>query len=174
VVLGNFTNRAELREALRASARIPFASGAPVRVRDEELIDGSVSQSIPVEAARELGATHVLALLTRPKGELRGRQRTLQKFGTLALLNRYLPGLGEVHATRPARYADEIKLLEELEAQDLAHAIQLSAAETSVRQLEQDPRVLFAGAAAGARAVHRHLTGVEPRFYGGLDIVADH
>jgi predicted patatin/cPLA2 family phospholipase len=168
-ILGDFVDATELREALRATARIPIVSGRQVAFRGESFIDGSVSQSIPASSAVNiLGASHVLALLTRPKGSLRSTPRLARRLGMFAAMNRWLPGLGDAHSQRPARYIEELAFLESLRASDRAHIVQLSAVVSPVAQLEQDPNALYKGALAGARAVLESLTGHDAVGYDGL------
>ena len=66
---------------------------------------------------------------------------------------------------RSERYKAEVERLAALQG-DLsgpvqAFTIQIPADAPLVRQLEQDPTVLFEGAANGAAAVYRALTGQE-------------
>jgi predicted patatin/cPLA2 family phospholipase len=170
VVLGPFTTRSVLFEALRATARIPVASGRPVAVEGETYLDGSIADSIPFTAAlsSELGATHVLCLLTRPRGQLRGRPTSLQKRLVFPLMNHIVPGLGDAYGQRAARYAREIDELERLRTDGAAYTIQLMPEAPIVGQLEQDPLKLFAGAALGAATVYESVTGERKRFFAGL------
>lgn len=174
-VLSDFASPDELRHALRASARIPVASGNPVQIDGEELVDGSMASSIPViTAVRELGATHVLALLTRPKGHLRGRPSLMHKILLQPLMNRMLKGLGDADARKSERYAAEVAYLEKLEQGDdggaRAFTIQVPADSARISQLEQNALALFGGAATGANAVYDALTGETHHFYPGLTI----
>src|SRR6266487_3050942 len=71
VVLTHFDGRAELRQALRAGATIPFVAGLPVEFRGQRLLDAAVIQAHPYESAVAEGCTHVLSLSTRPRGRIR-------------------------------------------------------------------------------------------------------
>ena len=165
-VLSGFESGDDLRNALRASARIPVASGGPVKIDGAELLDGSMASSIPAEVAvRTLGATHVIALLTRPAGELRGKPTFAQRRFVFPLMNRMLPGLGDATARRAPRYAAELEYLNGL---DNSVVVQLPAGSPPVRQLAQNPNALFEAAAAGAAEVYRTFTGSTRRFYPGL------
>jgi len=68
VVLSDLGSERELRGALLASSRMPWVGGAPVEFRGRRFLDGGLAESIPYHSAIELGATHVLALQTRPWG----------------------------------------------------------------------------------------------------------
>lgn len=175
-VLSGFRSPQELRNALRASARIPIASGGPVHIGGDDLVDGSMASSIPAETAVEsFGATHMLVLLTRPEGQLRGAPTRMSKLILQPVMNRLLRGLGDATGRRAARYAAELAYLKTLESSGDAgpHAftIQLPLGVSAVRQLEQDPETLFAAASAGASAVYEALTGRAERFYPGLTLV---
>jgi predicted patatin/cPLA2 family phospholipase len=173
VTLGSFVGEAEMREALRASARIPLASGAPVEIGDASYIDGSIIESVPFRSALAGGATHVLALLTRPKGELRGAAKAWQKSLLFPIMNRRTPGLGDAHLPRAARYKSEMLELERMNSASevpCAYSIQIPEGGIKVAQLEQDPAILFQGAAAGAAAVYLALTGSSPEFFRALSV----
>jgi predicted patatin/cPLA2 family phospholipase len=165
-VLSDFESGDDLRNALRASARIPVASGAPVQIDGVELLDGSMVSSIPAETAvGTLGATHLVALLTRPVGELRGKPTFAQRRFLFPLMNRMLSGLGDATSRRAPRYAAE---LEYLNGFDNSVVVQLPADSPPIRQLDQNPNALFEAAAAGAAEVYRTFTGRTRRFYPGL------
>jgi predicted acylesterase/phospholipase RssA len=60
--------KAELYDAVLASSRMPWAGGPPVEVEGRRYVDGGLGAAIPVAEALDAGATHVLALQTRPHG----------------------------------------------------------------------------------------------------------
>jgi predicted patatin/cPLA2 family phospholipase len=68
VVLSGMRSRRELWDALLASSRMPWAGGAPVEIDGRRYLDGGMASAIPVAEAIAAGATHVLALQTRPHG----------------------------------------------------------------------------------------------------------
>ena len=68
VDLTGMRSKRELCDAILASSRMPLAGGAPVEVDARRFIDGGLASPIPVEEAVAAGATHVLALQTRPHG----------------------------------------------------------------------------------------------------------
>jgi predicted patatin/cPLA2 family phospholipase len=173
-VLGGFQSPEELRTALHASARIPVAAGRPIRVGDDDVVDGAYAESIPIRTALTLTPkpTHVLALLTRPNGAARTQMRLSQRLILYPMMNWVLPGLSRATAGRPRRYADELQQLERMATGGpgpVAQTIQLESHEALVSQLEQDPEILFAGARAGAAAVHLAITGHIPTLYRGLN-----
>ena len=170
-LLGPLSSVAELRDGLRASARIPVISGRPVEIAGHSYIDGSLSQGIPLRSAAELGFTHALVLLTRPAGQLRGKPTLLHKLVAFPVMNRLLPGLGQAFAHRADHYLAELAEIEALQSSPGApHVLvaQLPAGTPAVKQLAQDADSLFAGAAAGAAAVYAALGQPAPTFYKGL------
>lgn len=174
-VLGSFDSAEALVSALHASARIPLAAGRPVRIDDELFLDGSLSESIPVDAALTLEPkpTHLLALLTRPRGSLRRESSTLSKLAFYPLLNLLLPGLKDANSGRAMRYLSELEHLERLSTPDSkprALVVQMPSDGPLIRQLEQTPQVLIAGAEAGAAAVHCAISGEPPTFDRGFNI----
>src|ERR1700742_2283550 len=115
-VLGDFQDEEELMTALRASARIPLLAGKPVSLRGQRLIDGSLTEAIPLQAALDLGATHFLVLLTRPEGKVRRYPGRLQRRLAFPLMNQMQSGLGDAYAMRASRYAENLAQLEQLQA----------------------------------------------------------
>ncbi|MBK9474822.1 MAG: patatin-like phospholipase family protein [Tetrasphaera sp.] len=59
-------DRASLKDALRATTRIPVLGGRPVEIAGRHFIDAGVTENVPVRTALAQGATHVLALRTQP------------------------------------------------------------------------------------------------------------
>jgi predicted patatin/cPLA2 family phospholipase len=170
-VLGPFSSVSQLRDGLRASARIPVMAGKPVAVGGREYVDGSLSQGIPLTCGEDIGFTHVMVLLTRPRGEVRGRPTLLHRAVVFPVMNRLLPGLGTAFSRRADRYRDELAHIAQLEETDSGDKIlvaQLPAGAPTVKQLAQDPNSLFSGAAAGATAVYEALEQDVPVFYRGL------
>ena len=103
VDLARLRSAEEVRCALRASARLPWLAGQPVAFRGRRLLDATLAEAIPVQAALTT-ATDVLVLQTRPEGvEHSGLS------GPVGLLtDRYLrtinPGLVHLRRTRSERY----------------------------------------------------------------------
>eukprot|EP00871_Galdieria_phlegrea_P004534 jgi/Galph1/5081/GphlegSOOS_G3768.1 len=67
-VLDCYQTFEELRQCLRASARVPGIAGDPVKVCGDVFADAILYEAIPLRSALKEGATHVLVLRTRPQG----------------------------------------------------------------------------------------------------------
>ncbi|HWK16892.1 MAG TPA: patatin-like phospholipase family protein, partial [Solirubrobacteraceae bacterium] len=65
-VLGDFADVEELISAVRVSCSLPLLSGPPALYRGTPMGDGALIESIPFASALADGATHVLALRSRP------------------------------------------------------------------------------------------------------------
>ncbi|KAK4530910.1 hypothetical protein CCYA_CCYA06G1767 [Cyanidiococcus yangmingshanensis] len=68
VAFRGFTSYTELRECLRASARVPGIAGPLVQIGDDVFADGILFEAIPYRSALADACTHVLVLRTRPIG----------------------------------------------------------------------------------------------------------
>ncbi len=69
-------NEADM-EKLRASASLPLVSKI-VEVDGKKLLDGGVSDSIPIFAFRRMGYRKNVVVLTRPKGYVKGEDKVLK------------------------------------------------------------------------------------------------
>ena len=68
VTFTGMRSKIELYDAVLASSRMPWAGGPPVEIEGRRYVDGGLGSAIPVAEALAAGATHVLALQTRPHG----------------------------------------------------------------------------------------------------------
>lgn len=100
----------EWKRAMRATASIPLLAGPPVRIDDQEWIDGSVGDPLPVARALRDGATHVLALMTRTVGELSRHDPGDRPPLWARSLDRLAPGLGTM-TQDVARHGDSLRLI---------------------------------------------------------------
>lgn len=94
------TTTAEWKLAMRATATIPLLAGTPVALHGRWWVDGSVAEPLPLPRAVADGATHVLALLTRPVPALR-RAGAAPRAGWARALDRLAPGLGAMAQEGP-------------------------------------------------------------------------
>lgn len=96
-----------LRLAIRASATLPLLAGAPVELDGRRYLDAGLSAAIPIRAALDGGATHVLVLRSRRAGEV------AQPGSPLAarLLRRIDPAVARAFLSRAEREAADESLL---------------------------------------------------------------
>jgi predicted patatin/cPLA2 family phospholipase len=182
VDLAHLRSAEEVRCALRASARLPWLAGQPVTFRGHRLLDATLAEAIPVQAALKT-ATDVLVLQTRPEGvEHSGLS------GPVGLVtDRYLrtinPALVQLRRTRSERY-DELSAWLSRRAADSAAAAAPGAAgaagaaarngqpaicvirppaETpAISQLEYRNEALQVAGAEGLRAAWMAVEGEDP------------
>jgi predicted patatin/cPLA2 family phospholipase len=162
VDLHGMRTQEEVWAAILASSRMPWAGGPPVEIAGHRYVDGGLVAPVPVGDAIAAGATHVLALQTRPFGVPR---KSASRIGD-RLIERHLRGLNPalvtVYRERVAKYEE---LVTELARRSLDHSAApphvlglRPAAETPcVGQLERNPVVLTAGATDGERLVEAVL-----------------
>lgn len=62
---------------LKATGRLPFAAGHPVRIHGEDFLDGGINDPIPVRKAVEDGASDVTLVVNWPDGSIRKDNRVL-------------------------------------------------------------------------------------------------
>jgi predicted patatin/cPLA2 family phospholipase len=163
-VLTDLHTLEDLRAALLATSRLPLIGGAPVPFRGRRWIDGGLLDSVPIDAALAAGATHVLALLTRPESVAPPPVR-----GTLTdrLVERHLrrlhPALVDAYRARPVAYAQVTERIVAASREPAAGGpailgIWLAAGAPVPSRLERDPAVLGAAAAAARERAVRVLT----------------
>jgi predicted patatin/cPLA2 family phospholipase len=91
--ISEFASTDDLRTILRATACLPLVGGPPVPYQGDLLVDGGVLLAHPVRAAIDDGATHVVALRTKP-AEARGTRPGLVERFAAHRLDRLNKGLG--------------------------------------------------------------------------------
>jgi len=173
VDLANLRSTEEVRCALRASARLPWLAGQPVAFRGRRLLDATLAEAIPVQAALQT-ATDVLVLQTRPEGvEHSGLS------GPVGLLtDRYLrtinPGLVALRRTRSERYDKLSAWLGRRAAESATPAAGADAGQPAIcvirppadamglSQLEHRNVALQVAGSEGLRAAWMALEGEDP------------
>ena len=161
----------ELRCALRASARLPWLAGPPVQFRGRRLLDATLAEAIPVQAALA-SATDVLVLQTRPHGV----QHAPLSGGVARLTDRYLrginPSLVTLRRTRSDRY-DELSAWLAGRASDPSGSqsicvIRPPAGSLLIGQLENRSTTLQIAASHGLRTAWMALEGEDPELIATL------
>jgi len=169
VDLSGMRSKRALWDALLASSRMPWAGGAPVEVDGRRYLDGGMASPIPVAEAIAAGATHVLALQTRPHGVPRKSASRIADRMIERHLRRLNPALVRLYRDRGARY--EV-LVGEIARRSLDPAaggppyvlgVRPPAGTPCVGQLERRSAVLAAAAAQAERLVEQALSaGARP------------
>lgn len=104
-------DRASLKDALRASTRIPVLSGRPVELAGRQFIDAGVTENVPVRTALSQGATHVLALRTQPPRLDPPAPSALEQRLVHSWMVRHAPGVVTAWVSRHERVLEEEHLL---------------------------------------------------------------
>ncbi|MBQ7934876.1 MAG: patatin family protein [Clostridia bacterium] len=121
-----------------ASASMPMVSRI-VEVGGKKLLDGGVADSIPVQAAKDLGYSKRVVVLTQPKGyEKKPMHLALAKF-----LYRKYPAFLNTMAHRHELYNETLKEIERLEQAGEIFVIRPSA-NLGIGRIEKDPAKLEA------------------------------
>lgn len=94
---------------IRASASLPFVS-KPVTIDNRRLLDGGMSDSIPLAYFQKLGYDRNVVVLTQPKGYKKNAPKAMPLF---RLLLRKLPVVAEALAKRHLMYNQELDYIEE-------------------------------------------------------------
>jgi predicted patatin/cPLA2 family phospholipase len=152
----------ELWTAILASSRMPWAGGPPVVIAGRRYLDGGMGAPIPVAEALAAGATHVLALQTRPHGVPR---RSASRIGDRLIerhLRRLNPALAKLYRDRIAAYEVVVEDLARRSADPATGpphvlGVRPAAGTPCVGQLERRPAILGAAAADAERLVERAL-----------------
>ncbi len=165
VDLTDLETEEEIRCALRASARLPWLAGAPVRFRGMRLLDATLAEAIPVHAAGST-ATDMLVLQTRPRGVHHAPLSSLVARLTDNYLRAINLDLVELRRTRSLRYdalADELsRQMADPDHVPAVCVIRPPADSVLVGHLENRLSVLQTGAAEGLRAAWMALAGEDP------------
>jgi predicted patatin/cPLA2 family phospholipase len=162
VDLCGMRSKRELWDALLASSRMPWAGGAPVQFGGRRYVDGGLASPIPVAEALAAGASHVLALQTRPYGVPRKSASRLADRFIERHLRRLNPALVRLYRERVACYettVDDIARRSLDVGAGPPHVLGLRppAGTPAVGQLERRPTVLAQAAADAERLVEQVL-----------------
>ena len=98
-------------EWIRASASMPLVS-KPVNIDGKLLLDGGISDSIPLRYFQEQGFERNIVILTQPKGFFKKKTKLMPLF--LLFMRKY-PAIVHAMARRHLMYNEELAYLEEQE-----------------------------------------------------------
>jgi len=162
VALSSFKSKDDLRECLRASARIPVMAGRPVEHRGMRLWDALVYEPIPAKTAIEDQCTHILALLTRPARHARHDLSFFETHVIAHLIGRESQDAKSAYLRRTNEYN---ALVQNLLSGEIEYsgkkasclAVQLPPTEVAIKGTEIDREALVGAAIAGFKAVYDTL-----------------
>ena len=100
-------------EWIRASASMPLVS-RPVPLDDSLLLDGGISDSIPLRYFQQQGFDRNIVILTQPKGFFKKRTKLMPLFH---LFMRRYPAIVQAMSRRHIMYNEELAFLKEQERQ---------------------------------------------------------
>ena len=148
----------ELWDVLLATTRMPWVGGDPVEIEGRRYLDGALVCPIPISTAVDAGATHVLALQTRPYGVPRSAGGRLGERLIERHLRRLNPQLVPLWRERVPAYEDLVEDIARRSAApdgDAPYVLGLRppAGTPVVTQLERRPEVLARAAADAERLV---------------------
>lgn len=146
------TADAETMEYMRASASMPLVSRI-VEVEGRKLLDGALSDSIPLEYFESCGFTRNLVVLTQPEGYVKKPSRAL---GLLKLVYRRYPRLVELAAARHLRYNAQLEYVRQAESAGRAFVLRPEKA-LPIGRICHDPDAIRATHRLGVEAAEKHL-----------------
>jgi predicted patatin/cPLA2 family phospholipase len=162
VDLSGMATKQELWDAILASSRMPWAGGPPVAFQGRRFVDGGLASPIPVVEALAAGATHVLALQTRPYGVPRKSASRLADRFIERHLRQLNPALVALYRARVGEYETTVADIARRSGDAGAgppHVLGLRppAGTPVVSQLERRPAILAQAAADAERLVETLL-----------------
>jgi predicted patatin/cPLA2 family phospholipase len=167
--LTDLRDDAEIRCALRASARLPWLAGPPVSFRGRRWLDATIAEAIPLHVALTT-ATDLLVLQTRPHGVGHTPLPSLVTRLTERYVKRINPALVELVRTRSERYdelSDRVAALASSSSQTPAVCvIRPPAGSLLIGQMENRRNMLAIAGSLGMRTAWNALTGEDPELLG--------
>ena len=142
-------------EYMRASASMPLVSRI-VEIDGKKLLDGALSDSIPLEYFERLGFTRNLVVLTQPEGYVKRPTRAL---GIMKLVYRRYPRLVELAAKRHSKYNAQLEYVRQAEAAGRALVLRPEKA-LPIGRICHDPEAIRAVHRLGVEAAEKHLDAI--------------
>lgn len=161
----------ELRSYLRASTRIPLVGGPPVSVEDSlarpdrrasahSYLDAFVTEGLPIESAVADGATHIIALATKPYSQARAENPLVAAFMRWRL-SRLNPNLPDALRTVPDRASARAEVIDRGQSSPAADepAVWCVSPESDlgVPRMRATPERISEAAQAGYQLVRKEL-----------------
>lgn len=121
----------------RASASMPLAAKV-VKIGEHELLDGGISDSIPVRRFEKMGYEKNIIILTQPLDYVKGPNKLIP---VMRLALRKYPNMVRAMARRHKVYNKTTAYIRELEKQGKAYVIRPEKA-LNIGRVERDPKEL--------------------------------
>jgi predicted patatin/cPLA2 family phospholipase len=164
-LVSDYSSRADLRDALVASAWLPVALKGTADFRGKRAVDGGVLTPHPYRLALDDGCTHVLSLSTRPIRPPRERKSLSQRYAARHL-NRIKEGLGTGYLEAMRHYRDERRMLQQrmTEPGDPPYILDLAPLPwmPEVKRHEMDPGRIIAGARGAYEVMYCAMERCDP------------
>lgn len=172
-VSNEINSKKDLYTLLKASANIPIIAGPPVEYKGDLLFDASVFESIPYKTAMKDGCTHILCLLTRPKGLTRSAPGFLQKNIIAPRMRKIKFGLDTDFLNGSHTYKNDLdylfKMNQDISNQDISIlSIAPAEGDEPVSRLEKSQQKLINGSISGMKAVYNAFNKTEELDFGLL------
>lgn len=127
----------DILQAIRASSSLPFIA-QPVQINGMELLDGGMSDPIPLRKAMADGYRKNVVVLTKPEGY---RLKPFKAKWLAKLIYPRFPGLVEAMVRRYEVYNQSLELVEQLHKAGQVFVIRPVSA-LQVKRMERDPQKL--------------------------------
>ncbi len=137
---------------MRGSASLPFVS-RPVEVDGRLLLDGGMSDSIPLRFFEGIGYNKNVVVLTRPRTYAKKKSR-LRPLMRMAL--RKYPFLADAMAERPKAYNEAVRYICEKEEKGEVFVLRPEA-ELDVRRTEKNPEKLWEAYREGRKTAEKNM-----------------
>ena len=139
-------------EYMRASASMPLVSRI-VEVDGIKLLDGALTDSIPLEYFERLGFGRNLVVLTQPEGYIK---KTTRALGLLKFVYRRYPRVVELAAARHAKYNAQLEYVRQAEAAGRAFVLRPEK-RLPIGRICHDPDAIRAVHKMGVEAAEKRL-----------------
>lgn len=139
-------------EWMRASASMPLAARI-VRLDGRELLDGGISDSIPLRFMEKTGIDRNVVILTQPRDYVKKPSKSLKLIKTV--YKKY-PNLIKCYANRPKMYNSQLKYVRNSEKEGRAFII-APPSPLPIGHVEHDYNVLLEVYRTGRKTAMEHL-----------------
>lgn len=147
----NTANYEEL-EWIRASASMPLASRI-VNINGRKLLDGGISDSIPLGFMERHGYDRNIVILTQPRDY---EKKDSKSFSLIKRAYKKYPSLVKTYENRPKMYNEQLKYIRQSESEDKAYVI-APPAPLPIGHVEHNPDKLLEVYRIGRNTAMKYL-----------------